>query len=135
MLMGTAVCAALGELAKRIAELEVALSESHALNCATTHRLLQAKLLALKDPYLPSGFVTTSVRQTGTQSISSDERPDVLAQVSVKEEDIPASRGSLSIDRFGRTRYYGTAALSSVSKTGARYRIPLISHALYAVSR
>jgi hypothetical protein len=119
LLTDTTACAALGELAKRIAELEGALSESHALHCATTHRLLQAELLALKEPYLSSGFVTVSVQQTGTQTVSNDEGPDVPVHVSVKEEDIPASRGSLSIDRFGRTRYYGTAALSSVSEISA----------------
>jgi hypothetical protein len=108
---------ALGELAGRIAELEDALRESHALHSASTHRLLQADLLALKEPYLPLGFMVTSMSHTGTRppaSVSSDDRPDLAVEVSVKDEDIPASRGSLSIDRFGRTEYYGTAALSSV---------------------
>jgi hypothetical protein len=114
LLTGTTACVALGGLARRIAELEGALRVSHAIHSTTTHRLLQAHLLALKEPYLPSGFVATSVQHIGTQSVSGEEGPDLPAQVLAKEEDIPASRGSLSIDRFGRTRYYGSAALSTV---------------------
>jgi hypothetical protein len=128
LLTGITVFPALGELARRIAELEGALSESHALHSASTHRLLQADLLALKEPYLPSGFVADSVPPTGTQSPASVSSKEGPARVSVKEEEMPASRGSLSIDPFGRTRYYGTAALSSVRELSALSHT-LISHA------
>jgi hypothetical protein len=123
----TACTTALGELARRITELEDALRESHALQSASTHRLLQADLLALKEPYLPLGFAVTSMSHAGTQppaSVSSGDGLDLAVELSLKEEDIPASLGSLSIDRFGRTEYYGTAALSSVRRSS------MLSHAL-----
>jgi hypothetical protein len=128
LLTGITVFPALVALARRIAELEGALCESHALHSASTHRLLQADLLVLKEPYLPSDFVADSAPQTETHSPASDSSKEGPARVSVKEEEVPASQGSLSIDPFGRTRYYGTAALSSVRESSVLSHT-LISHA------
>jgi hypothetical protein len=108
----------LGDLAARIAALEDALRVSHAINAAFLHPLLGKDLLKIKEPYL--GNPSESVAPTRSASPDDSHRthpPSTNAHPTTRldTDSLVEALGSLSIDRSGRTKYFGPGALASVS--------------------
>jgi hypothetical protein len=112
----------LRDLAGRIAALESALRISHAINASSTHPLLEADLLKIKEPYLRVSSTASVVQPVlTTQSSSSQDSASALTapnHPSVTNGDtcgMVEALGSLAITRNGRTKYFGPAAMASVS--------------------
>jgi hypothetical protein len=99
----------LGDLAARIAALEVALRASHAINGSSTHRLLEDSLLKIKERHLRSPSPTTPPSVSTTSASSPQDLPQA------ESGGVVEALGSLAINRNGRTKYFGPAALATVS--------------------
>jgi hypothetical protein len=114
----------LGDLAGRIAALELALQASHAITSSLLHPLLEEDMLKIKEPYLrapsPISPISQPIPTTGS---SSPREPTDTSSASVSSSTtksdtctgVVEALGSLSINRNGRTKYFGPAALASVS--------------------
>jgi hypothetical protein len=115
----------LRDLAARIAALEAALRTSHAIHATKPHPLLAEDLLRIKEPHLraPSStapasqpFVATrsSSSQDGTSTLSVPDFPSI-AKADDTSSGMVEALGSLALNRNGRTKYFGPAALAAVS--------------------
>jgi hypothetical protein len=88
----------LGQLARRVQDLEEALQSAHSLISTTEHPLLEESLMHLKDPFLsPEDFARWEKSRSGTP------------------EHLIATVGSLSITQHGRVKYIGPGSLIDVS--------------------
>jgi hypothetical protein len=103
----------LADLARRIAQLEDALRVSHERHSKEPHPLLDEDRLRIKEPFLRQAAETPdSFKSNSTSSQASSPANHDGADA----EGLSESLDSLSVTEFGRSRYNGAVALSSVSR-------------------
>jgi hypothetical protein len=102
----------LADLARRIAQLEDALRVSHERHSKEPHPLLDEDRLRIKEPFLrQTGETPDSVKSSSTSPQASSPANHDGADA----DGLSESLDSLSVTEFGRSKYHGPVALSSVS--------------------